>query len=421
MLILFKKINYHKYLFIIIVTLFLPKKIIAQDRLLSFDIMSNPNESGYWWIENNNFGQKISDVNLNSKFKLRNLNTTYVIDVFSGLKDDSLDNIYFNESFIKHDLSEKTFLRIGRYYRDFSQYMNDDLSSGSMLISRNAQAMKKIGLVTSKTLKKNQKISFDFGIAHAIFDKNNFYNKAPLLHEKFLYMNIKEDNYQFSFGFIHEAVLGGSTIENGKQASKFSDFLKIIIAADDSIKDEFTHTNALGNHLGLWDFFFQKNSSNRKLKVYYQHFFEDTSGLRFANKIDGLWGFELENYIPNTNILIEYLDTTYQNSDPPYVDDGYYNHYLYKKGWSYKNFTLGNPFINPISVEPTAVLHLGISGALKSNYNYKLHISRDIHVNDNTKYKVEISKLITENYSIGMFILNNNLSNRLGFRISIKL
>ena len=93
MLILFKKINYHKYLFIIIVTLFLPKKIIAQDRLLSFDIMSNPNESGYWWIENNNFGQKISDVNLNSKFKLRNLNTTYVIDVFSGLKDDSLDNI----------------------------------------------------------------------------------------------------------------------------------------------------------------------------------------------------------------------------------------------------------------------------------------------------------------------------------------
>ena len=94
---------------------------------------------------------------------------------------------------------------------------------------------------------------------------------------------------------------------------------------------------------------------------------------------------------------------------------------MYKKGWSYKNFTLGNPFINPISVVPTTVLHLGISGAFKSNYNYKMHISRDIHVNDNTKYKVEISKLITENYSIGMFILNNNLSNRLGFRISIKL
>ena len=31
------------------------------------------------------------------------------------------------------------------------------------------------------------------------------------------------------------------------------------------------------------------------LTFYYQHIFEDTSGIRFANKYDGLWGLEIIN------------------------------------------------------------------------------------------------------------------------------
>ena len=77
--------------------------------------------------------------------------------------------------------------------------------------------------------------------------------------------------------------------------------------------------NAIGNHLGMTELFFQKNNNNQTLKLYYQHFFEDTSGLRFRNEIDGLWGIELKNYIPDTVILFEYLDTTHQDMNPPYV------------------------------------------------------------------------------------------------------
>ena len=106
----------------------------------------------------------------------------------------------------------------------------------------------------------------------------------------------------------------------------------------------------------MTEFIFKKNNNNRILKVYYQHFFEDTSGLRFRNEIDGLWGLELNNYIQNSTFLLEYLHTTHQNMDPPYVAEAYYNHGVYQKGWSYKNYTLGNPLINHLNVEPVDVI-----------------------------------------------------------------
>ena len=69
--------------------------------------------------------------------------------------------------------------------------------------------MPKIGIVSQKKINRNQNITFDFGIAHGIFDKNTVYTKSPFLHEKFIYMNIKNKNTLYSFGFVHEAIWGG--------------------------------------------------------------------------------------------------------------------------------------------------------------------------------------------------------------------
>ena len=98
-------------------------------------------------------------------------------------------------------------------------------------------------------------------------------------------MNIKKNNYQISIGFIHEAMWGGSTEDGsmrGDQPSTFKDFLKVFIS-EDGVDEGGPHLNALGNHLGVTELFFQNNNNNQILKLYYQHFFEDTSGLRFRN------------------------------------------------------------------------------------------------------------------------------------------
>jgi len=400
-------------LFIIILVL-ISTIISAQESESKFKIQYNPDITDSWWLEKNNFGVQPTNFDFGANWKLKKDDFTYSINILF-----QEDQNYIGESFIKYNFSKKTFLRIGKYYRDFSSYLNDELSSGHMLVSHNAQPMSKIGLVSSYKIKKLKRIDFDFGISHAVFDTNESYSKAPLLHEKFLYMNIKKDSYRFSIGFIHEAIWGGNTRDGsmiGDQPSKFKDFLKILISADGPDEGG-PHANALGNHLGITEFLFQKNNDNKILNFYYQHFFEDTSGLRFRNEIDGLWGLELENYIPETIFLFEYLHTTHQDMDPPYVAEAYYNHGVYQKGWGYKNYTLGNPFINHLEVEPVNVLHMAVSGKL-FDYLYQMKLSRKTNINDSIKYQVNINKKINNANTIGIFIINNDQKIGVGANIS---
>ena len=387
--------------------------LFAQENKSKFKIQYNPDIIDSWWLEKNNFGIEPKKFDFGSTWELKKDDFTYSINILF-----QEDKNYIGESFIKYNFSEKTFLRIGKYYRDFSSYLNDRLSSGHMLISHNAQPMSKVGLVSSYKTKKFKKIDFDFGIAHGIFDTNDSYNKAPLLHEKFLYMNIKKNNYQFSIGFIHEAIWGGSTNDGilpGNQPSTFKDFLKIIIA-EDGPDEGGKHANALGNHLGVTEFIFKKNNNNRILKVYYQHFFEDTSGLRFRNEIDGLWGLELDNYIQDSTFLLEYLHTTHQNMDPPYVAEAYYNHGLYQKGWSYKNYILGNPFINNLEVEPVDAIHIATAGKFL-DFLYQIKVSRKTNISDSIKYQININKKINTINTVGLFIVNNEDKIGLGANI----
>ena len=443
-----KKIQF-KFIFIFLCSLM--THIYSQDSMHQLQLSSNPMNGDYWWLNSNNNGKSISNLGVDYVWKLNKGKTLYHLNLSNNYKENSylfsssyyiIDKIttkkdyYFGESFIKHSFSNQTFLRIGKYYRDFSLYLNDSLSSGSMLVSKNAQPMPKLGIVSSYNLKKRKNITFELGIAHGIFDKNNYYTKkAPFLHEKFFYMHSKKNNHQFSVGFVHEAIWGGATEEYGNFPSSFEDFLKVIISADGEY-EEGPHANALGNHLGIWDFSYQKTTQAKKLKLYYQHFFEDTSSLRFANSFDGLWGFEIENYLPNTTILIEYLNTSNAYDDPPYQADFYYWNYQYRTGWRYKNNSIGNPFVNPKNrLESIQLVHLGISGSLSDATYYKallsktqsrsllvlnstayevISVSEKIDVPSPTEFKILVGRKISENLDFNFFIVGNSRKHALG-------
>lgn len=407
------------YKFLILTFLIINAPLLAQEQKLTFGIKSNPTDLDYWWLEKNNFGIKPANFSFRSSWELKTAKTTYIINIIA--QDDS-EKIYLNESSIKHSFSDKTFLRVGRYYKDFSNYLNDDLSSGHMLISHNARPMPKIGFVTSKKIKKLDRLTFDFGIAHGFFDKDDYYIEAPFLHEKFLYMHInKNKDYQFSLGLVHEAMWAGANPDRDFPSS-LKDFLKVIIAEDGFDEGIVTHQNALGSHIAIWDFLFQKRDDEKLLQLYYQHIFEDTSGLRFKNRFDGLWGFEIKNYVPNTNFLVEYLVTSSQFRNPPYVAESYYRNYQYKLGWSYQGYTLGNPYIEPpevenhLAVNPVDVIHFGMNGKILSSY-YKIKFSRKTSISDSFQYKISINKKITNtifnrnldgNFNIGLFIVNSD-------------
>ena len=393
------KNSYNTFFYLIILSL---SNIQAQDYQILLKSEFKPSEEGYWWLDKNNSGIKNSNFHFSSMLELNTLKTQYVLTLITSDKKE-LD---FKESFIKHNFSDKTFLRVGKYYRDFSTYLNDDLSSGSMLISHNASPMNKIGLVTSKQWRN---LDFNFGMSHGVFDDNNsFYTKDPLLHEKFIYMNRSINNYDISVGLVHEAMWGGGLPDQlgGNQTQNLKNFVKVFFSSDGEKLEGQSHANALGNHLGIWEFFIKKTDKDRITKFYYQHIFEDTSSLRFANRIDGLWGTELINYLPNTTILFEYLDTTNCCIDPPYQNDRYYWNGQYGGGWSYNNYTLGNPFINHLEHELIRVFHVGVHSNIGQNY-YQIKAARKINLTDNIKYKVLIGRSMKQNFDIEIMIINN--------------
>ena len=406
----------------------------AQDYNSSLKIKSNPKNKNYWWLEKNNYGKSILDVEFEYTVELKKRSTSYKFNISNAYKninyildgDNNFTNkesgktTYIGEAFIKHDFSQNLFLRAGKYYRDFSTYLNDNLSSGSMLVSKNAQPLPKIGIAGKYKL-KNKGIYFRYGLAHGFFKKNAFYSeKAPYLHEKFLYLDINKDNHKFSFGFVHDAMWGGATPTLGNLPSSFEDFLKVIIAADDILEVDSNnpdyHQNAMGSHLGIWDFYYEKNSiDNQRFKFYYQHFFEDTSGLRFANKTNGLWGIELVNYIKNTTILFEYVDTSNAYDNPPYQRERYYWNHQYRLGWSYKGNIIGNPYVNTNRIkdtnladlkELTQAAHFGITGKVNSNIDYTIFASRRINIHENINYKISLISKINTNLHFNMDMIN---------------
>ena len=391
--------------FCLILFLFFSILFSQEDKKISINIYEYDNPE--WWSNYNNSGLNFTQSNISLSYK--NILDNYELLINTHASDKK---IIFAESYISFSKSESYKIKFGRYYRDFSTYLNDELSSGSMLIGKNALPIPKIGLLGEYQIKKNNKFKFTYGLAHSVLDKNDVYNESPFIHEKFLYLIKNDNNYEYGFGFVHEAMWGGSTYLNGKFPSSFSDYLKVFISADGEKLEGQPHANALGNHLGIWDFYYRKKNKSNIFKFYYQHFFEDTSGLRFQNRFDGLWGFEYNNLSSKLNYVLEYIDTSNQDRDPPYVNENYYHHSEYKLGWSYKDYVIGNPFINNV---PSKIIHSGISMDAFNNYKFKILLSKRIDTNDTLKYSFSFGKVF-QNFTTLIFI-NGSKSKNVGLRI----
>jgi len=410
----FKNNSILKYCIILLIILF--TKIYSQDFQNQYNLLLKPDLSNQWWSQYNNYGQKPSQIKFNYSGTYITKKVNYNFRVFA-----SKDKIYIGESFLQSKLFNNTYLKAGKYYKDFSSYLNENLSFGSLLISNNAEPMPKIGLLSSYKFKQNRNLDLNFGISHGWFASSEIYKTAPMLHEKFIYLNYSKNKNELSIGFVHEAMWGGSTEDYGDFPNSFKDFLKVFISADGQLLEGEPHANALGNHLGIWDFYYKKTISDKEIALYYQHFFEDTSGLRFDNKSDGLWGIELSNFIENTHILFEYLNTTNQDRNPPYVDEHYYNHGQYQEGWSYKGYAIGNPFINHLDNNPSKVFHVGISTNELNQYSYKLLLSRKIDISDAIKYQISIGKMVNQ-CLIGIIVTGEeNKGNNIGIKLSYEL
>jgi Capsule assembly protein Wzi len=185
-------------------------------------------------------------------------------------------------------------------------------------------------------------------------------NINAYLHQKTLYGRLGKPSWpvQLYAGFNHQAVWGGDQ-------QIWSNGLTVKQAYQGVIVGSSFGQSRIGNHVGSIDLGAVIYSKKYKITVYRQSMYDDGSLYYFLNIRDGLNGINIaqKNNIHNghgftwQSLAFEFLNTTDQAGSVFDWDlinsgavlnpgrDNYFNHYIYLNGWSYKNKTVGTPFL----------------------------------------------------------------------------
>ena len=267
------------------------------------------------------------------------------------------------------------------------EYLGDQdstLSSGGLLWSGNAQPMPKvtIGILNYTPVPfTHGYLEIKGALSHGWFEKDA-YVKNEWLHHKYIYLQAGGKlPVKVHFGLHHHVQWGGTSPDFGKLPSSFKDYLVVfrgkqvdgdssfIIDNPDVPIGEFS--NRIGNHLGSRNIGLDIETKPVKISLYYQTIFEDNSGYRWHNMPDGLWGIsiKLKHVRWLSNVAYEYLNTTDQSMSwaqdrEAGEPDDYFNHSIYKNGWSYNDFTIGTPLIT----SPALLKQLGVNTDIKQDY-----------------------------------------------------
>ncbi|MBQ8423470.1 MAG: hypothetical protein IJY36_04350 [Coprobacter sp.] len=293
---------------------------------------------------------------------------------------------------------------------------NDALSSGGWVWSGNSRPIPQvcISLPHWVSIAPKGTVQLRAAIAYGRFVDDKYqrhkhgsemqYTQGQLYHRKYFLLRFGHPSKKFYgiFGCDMAAQFGGTVYNLGGNQpivhfpSKLKDFFKVFIplsGGDDApIIDQ---VNVSGNHLGSYIFTFGTRQASWEGRVYYEHPFDDHTGMGFLNGCDGLWGVEFSSKATNPivkGVVVEYLNT--RNQSGPFLwdedetipvpvknGDYYYGHTRYN-GWVHRGHTIGNTLIaSPgyntdgylgFKSSQVEALHLGINGYITPEIDYRL-------------------------------------------------
>ena len=125
------------------IIIFLSANLLAAENYSSISFFKIYNQNSTWWQTNNNNGFEIEKAFLKGSINL-NKNSIYLKSDFYYSISENI--FHFNTASLSYDLNKSVNVKLGRFERQFSTYLDDKLSSGSMLESTNAQKIPKIGI-----------------------------------------------------------------------------------------------------------------------------------------------------------------------------------------------------------------------------------------------------------------------------------
>lgn len=227
------------------------------------------------------------------------------------------------------------------------------------------------------------------------------YAKKVLYHSKSGFLKIGNERLfplTFESGLEMAGTFGGKYYRgDGYSHNLFGgmrDFADILFGLS-SDPGEGAFKNTKGNTLGSWLMSLDYHGKGWGVRAYYDHFFEDHSGLFYKHvDYDGMYGLELK--LPKNpvadNIVYEYVYTKYQSGAVYHDDtavipdniggqDNYYNHNLYA-GWQHWGMAMGNPlFLSPVYNKDKRLVfesnrfaahHVGMAGNPAKSLHYRM-------------------------------------------------
>lgn len=258
-------------------------------------------------------------------------------------------------------------------------------SSGSLMWSGNAAPLPRISIGTARYLSVPGTagfVSVKGYLAHGWFPESR-HVKSPYLHEKYGYIRLLPASFpvQGYAGIVQNSTWAGVHPEVGQLPKNWSDYLQTVAGYR---SDKTGNTADLGNTVAMYDFGLAYRFSGIKGLVYREFYIEDKPALFFRSPWDGLWGVSIQrqeqNHLVN-RITWEHLYTRRQGSkysegEKPGADN-YYNHSIYRSGWTYHGRAIGSPLlfsdgkIKGVVNNSVVAHHLGVTGRVTPAVRYK--------------------------------------------------
>lgn len=391
----FKSIRVFFYLYSLVFYFASPEGLTAQERQIGFEaynfIYLSAKDTPFW-LHSNRHGAIDPGSTLNHL-------TGFTLDVPIQNLFREVDITIGGEAIRRHSNRRNTLhvqqlygkavyrflkFRVGRFHEILEIY-HSDLTSGSMILSQNATPFPKISLGTNGFTNlplAGGRIQFHARYSEGFLEEERF-TRSPMIHQKSAYLKLNIENFEVIGGILHNVIWGGESPRYGHLPRSLSDYLRVVFSQPASEESGAPGAdNRLGNSVGAYDFTAVYTWNNLQFRAYRLFFLEDTPSVRFRSPRDGVWGAVFERKDGNrilNSLLYEHIYTITQDAKDhiPKGRANYYNHGVYRSGWSYYGNTLGNPlltfdrdegrFINNMVIAH----HLGIAGQLSDRLGYR--------------------------------------------------
>ncbi len=341
---------------------------------ISLDIKSyasTGNDLPFWFTSNQrgaisqtNSTYQLGQLQLTRAFEAKNtgFDFSYGTSLIYGYGENSQKQI--NQYFAGIRFKKIT-LSLGAQ-SDSIRYGGLSSTNGNMFASNNARPIPGIKISSYKWISTpllGKYLFFRFAFEEQLLDNDRLVQHAHL-HHKNLYFRYHKNGWKISGGIEHYAFWGGVHPTQGQLPEDFSGYLRSITGlSGGSNAPVMDQINAAGNQEGTYILEIEKQFKNSSLHFYWNHLFDDRSGMEMQNWRDGLWGLHWKKekgFL--TDILYEFMYTKHQSGsyhlipDPDHEGkrtgrgkDNYFNHNIYSSGLVSKGRMAGTPLFIPIS------------------------------------------------------------------------